>query len=68
MKKFITDTRSPQDVTDAATGAFVMRLDRYGVWGDTGRGKPQVIETGDDLDALLAKHELTLADVFVLPN
>lgn len=40
----------------------VQYIPRYGVWADTGY-KLEVIDTGDDLQALLQKHSLTKDDV-----
>jgi hypothetical protein len=38
----------------------------YAVWDDLGRGKPEVLETGEDLDYLLMKHNLSIKDVHVM--
>lgn len=38
------------------TGEPGMRIPRYGVWGEKGRGKSEVIETGNDLAALRLKY------------
>jgi len=56
---FITDFGAPIALDKSAGDNAELGFDslpRYGVWGDTGRGKPQVIDTGNDLEALLAKH------------
>tara|TARA_B100000287_G_scaffold178286_1_gene168321 strand:+ start:307 stop:567 length:261 start_codon:yes stop_codon:yes gene_type:complete len=58
---FITDFGAPIPIEqegDALELDFTS-LPRYAVWGDTGRGKPQVIDNGDDLQSLLAKYGLT---------
>lgn len=41
--------------TDMQTGEE-LRLPRYGAWGDAGKGKPEVVETSDDLSALQKKY------------
>ena len=51
--EFITDLGFPLIVT---WGDKEEDLGQYGVWGDKGRGKPEVIDTGSDLDALKEKH------------
>lgn len=55
--RFITDFGSSTTFVVEGTGE-VVELGRYGVWGDKGHwsGKAEVIEVGDDLDALQAKH------------
>jgi len=56
---FITDFGAPIPIDPNAGDNAELGFDslpRYGVWGDTGRGKPQVIDTGNDLEALLAKY------------
>lgn len=54
--KFITDMGKSHDAINQADGSK-LHLARYGVWAhDKARGKHQVIETGDDLDALKKKH------------
>lgn len=63
---FITDSGRAQEVKDAKTGKVVMVLPRYGVWGDKGRNKPEVIETGNDLKALMKKHNISKDKVFKL--
>ena len=58
---FITDFGAPIPIDqegDALDLEFTS-LPRYAVWGPTGRGKPQVIDGGNDLQSLLAKYELT---------
>jgi len=52
---FITDFGKSITGTDAS-GKKKIVIDRFGVWGDTGAGKPQVIDTGDNLEALKKKH------------
>ena len=58
---FITDFGEsiPIEQTGDALELEYTSIPRYAVWGDTGRGKPQVIDNGDDLEMLLAKYELT---------
>lgn len=53
---FITDFGTNLAITDAETGEAQGQLARYAAWGDKGRGKPEVIETSDDLDQLQEKH------------
>jgi len=53
---FITDFGQSLTAKDAETGEVKMTIARFGVWGEMGRGKPEVIETSDDLDYLQAKH------------
>ncbi len=43
-----------------------IKLPRYGVWSTKGQKKLSVIDSGDDLDALLNKYELTPDDVYVM--
>ena len=52
---FITDFGTSITGTDAS-GKKKIVIDRFGVWGDTGAGKPQVIDTSDNLEALKKKH------------
>jgi len=52
---FITDFGKSITGTDAS-GKKKIVIDRFGVWGDTGAGKPQVIDTGDNLESLKKKH------------
>ena len=53
---FITDAGTDLDMHDQH-GKKVGRLPRYGVWKhDPAKGKHQVVETGDDLEALAKKH------------
>lgn len=59
---FYTDFGRSIPVTDA-DGNPLPSLPRYAAWGDAGRGKPEVIDTGDDLDAL----RLLYGDLRVLP-
>lgn len=53
--EFITDAGFPVILT---WGDEELNIGRYGVWGDKGHwtGKPEVIETGNDLEALKAKY------------
>jgi hypothetical protein len=53
--KFITDLGASQDMFDA-TGKKVFELPRYGVWGDKGRGKAEVLETHNDLARMQREH------------
>lgn len=63
--RFISDNGRPVNIIDSATGRLIMVLPRYGVWADDElRGKPQVIDTGDDLDALLE----TYGNIPVIPT
>lgn len=58
---FITDFGAPMPIDqkgDALDLDFTS-LPRYAVWGPTGRGKPEVIDNGNDLQALLLKYDLT---------
>lgn len=55
--KFITDKGKEHEVTNDA-GEVIMTLNRYAVWGDMGRGKAEVIETGSDLEALKKKYNI----------
>jgi hypothetical protein len=64
MQNFITDNGSEQPLKDTLTGEVAMMLPRYGVWGDLGRGKPEVVETSNDLQYLLNKYKLTETDVY----
>ena len=58
---FITDFGSslPIEQKGDALELDFTSLPRYAVWGQTGRGKPEVIDNGDDLQALLTRHGLT---------
>ena len=55
--RFITDLGYSPVMTNETTGE-VLKLGRYGVWGDKGHhsGKAEVLETGDDLEALQAEY------------
>ena len=53
-EKFITDNGGGIRLEDE--DGDMIPLERYGVWWDLGRGKPEVGDLGDDLDALKAKH------------
>lgn len=50
----ITDFGFEPQLENTATGE-VQGIGRYGVWNNNG----DVIDTGNDLDALLKKHNLT---------
>lgn len=54
-EKFITDFGRSYDPQERS-GKGAAHIAQYAVWGDTGRGKPEVIETSDDLDYLLDKY------------
>ena len=58
---FITDFGSslPIDQKGDALELDFTSLPRYAVWGREGVGKLEVIDNGDDLEILLAKHGLT---------
>ena len=58
---FITDFGSslPIEQTGDALDLDFTSLPRYAVWGNEGVGKLEVIDNGDDLEALLTKHGLT---------
>jgi hypothetical protein len=57
MARFITDAGSTVILTETATGEE-LDIGRYGVWGDKDHwsGKPEVIDCGNDLEALQAEH------------
>lgn len=54
--EFITDFGHSKEATDAATGEVIMTIPRFAVWGDMGRGKPEVMDSSDDLDSLQEKY------------
>lgn len=56
--KFITDM-GQSNTAEEVGGSSKIHIPRYAVWGDRGRGKPEVIETSDDLEALKRKHGVT---------
>ena len=62
---FITDLGSSVPIErrneDNPEKAFsiLTSLPRYAVWGDTGVGKPQVVDSGDDLEELMTKYKLS---------
>jgi hypothetical protein len=58
----ITDFGAALEMEDVATGE-ISTLPRYGVWAEAGRGKHEVVETGDDLEYLLKKYGLTIKQV-----
>jgi hypothetical protein len=58
VMKFITDNGGPHSLRDEG-GNTLGEIPRYGVWGQTGRGKPQVIECHNDLALLQATHAAT---------
>jgi len=51
---FITDMGEP--LTLSSDNGETICLSRYGVWSDQGRRKAEVLEIGDDLEALQAKY------------
>ena len=53
---FITDMGHTQPVIDKRTGKTIFMLPQFGVWGDKGRGKPEVIESSNDLEYLKKKY------------
>lgn len=62
MKRFITDMGSQVTVTETLKGAdnetireTTRNIGRFGVWEVRNR-KAEVIDTGDDLDALQAEY------------
>jgi hypothetical protein len=56
MKRFISDNGQELEAKDTATGEVVCVIPRYAVWGDTGRGKAEVIEVSNDLEALQTQY------------
>jgi ribosomal protein S27E len=53
--RFITSMGGPVVATCTQTGEQ-SNIGQYGVWDAKGRRKPEVIATGDDLEALQAEH------------
>lgn len=53
-EQFITDFG--EEVIAQDESGDKRNIGRYGVWGDMGRGKPEVMETSDDLVALQSKY------------
>jgi hypothetical protein len=53
--KFITDAGESKVVWVGEDGRK-HSIPRYGVWGEKGKGKPEVIETSDDLEYLQTTH------------
>lgn len=53
--RFITDFGQSMPMTDGQ-GKSLGTIPRYGVWGDLGRGKPEVIECHDDLERMKQEH------------
>lgn len=51
MARMITDVGEPLVMVNTETGEEV-NVGRYGVWDDQVGHKPEVIATGDDLEAL----------------
>lgn len=60
--KFITFHDDPVIFKDLDTGEEV-KLPKYGVWSTSGR-KPHVIDTGEDLEVLMKKHDVPKDHVF----
>ena len=52
--RFITDMGEHTELSDSFGGTWTM--ERYAVWGEKGRGKPEVIETSDDITELIDKY------------
>ncbi len=52
--KFITDMGCSRSFYEVR-GAEPTYVPRYAVWGDSGRDKPEVLETSDDVDDLQAR-------------
>lgn len=65
--EFITDFGREAEAKDTETGEVVFKLPRFAVWGDKGRGKAEVIESGNNLNTLLKKHNLDKSRVKKLP-
>lgn len=53
-RRFITDMG--QETVCTVDARESMTIPRYAVWGDTGRGKPEVIETHNDLAKMQRDH------------
>ncbi len=51
----ISDLGHSPTLTNTDTGDEI-RVGRYGVWANDARGKAEVIDCSDDLEALQAKH------------
>jgi len=66
MARFITDMGEPLVLRGTTTDEEI-NIGQYGVWDDAGRHKPEVIATGDDLDALQAEYGPDLP-AYPLPN
>jgi hypothetical protein len=49
--QFITDNTKEVEVLDE-DGQVTWTLPRYGVWGEKGKRKPEVLETSNDLNYL----------------
>ena len=56
--RYLTEGKKAVFYTDFGKSfkAGGMTIPRYSAWGDMGRGKPEVIETSDDLDKLKKKY------------
>jgi hypothetical protein len=64
--RFITDFGEGRNLTNEA-GETVMTLPRYGVWADdASKGKPQVVDTSDDLAELMRKYNVKSDQVYDL--
>ncbi len=57
-KGFITDFGKSFEAIDAKTGKVAMVIPRYGYWDDKGRGKPETVESSDDLEYLMKKYNV----------
>lgn len=55
IPQFIMDNGGGITMTTVGKENEVQELDRYAVWGDKGRHKPEVIETSNSLEDLEAK-------------
>jgi len=59
-RHIVTDMGSATELR--SDSGETLSIPRYGAWSSSGR-KPQVVDTSDDLGALLRKYDLTEADV-----
>jgi len=63
--RFITDFGQSFPITK--DGEIVTEMERYGVWGDNGRGKNEVIEVSNDLEKLKREYKVPDDKVFLIP-
>jgi hypothetical protein len=56
--KFITDSGPERVIWKNTSTGEEFPMPRYGVWATKGHRKPTVIDTGDNLVALLNKHQI----------